>query len=365
MIDVDELKARLDCREVVAGALGAPATRTRDYWMWCSPFRTERTPSFAVWQDHYFDFGGSNDSGDAIAFIQEYYGKSFVEACEYLGGASVDWKPAVTPVQVEVEPAKPISMEVVLENYAHIEEGIPYFNHRCISTPTSYSAYLGVKKQHYTAYTALDGTRYAFTALRYAMPNIFNGEVRAINYRRDDEELLNVFWEHPKCFDVLGDLEKKLGREATYKEIIDAIGGRKYEQEKGSHWRPFNVGVIAEVIDGKPRAKENLPYVLIHAETKEIDTLALFDKGYPTVGITLNREIEKTLPAIFAKVPMVYVIRDNDSAGLSKAESLVRAIGKGRIITPLAGHKDTGNILQANLLDKWLFGQYGLEPYGK
>jgi hypothetical protein len=61
-------------------------------------------------------------------------------------------------------------------------------------------------------------------------------------------------------------------------------------------------------------------------------------------------------------VPFVYVVRDNDEPGRIKAEELVRAIGKGRIIKPLDGHKDTGEVMQANLLDKWMFGGYGLEP---
>jgi hypothetical protein len=115
-------------------------------------------------------------------------------------------------------------------------------------------------------------------------------------------------------------------------------------------------------VEGAIRPRTTLPYVLVHAETKEYDTLALHDHGYPCVGVTLNEDIRASLPGMFAKVPFVYVVRDNDEPGRIKAEELVRAIGKGRIIKPLDGHKDTGEVMQANLLDKWMFGGYGLEP---
>lgn len=360
-IDFDELKSRFDLRDYVEGAIGAPSKRTSQYWLWCSPLRSERTPSFAVWHDHFYDFG-NGQNGSIIDFVMEYEGCDFKEAVERLGGNVPASKPKIRPAAVSEPPKRKITFETVQQAFLRIEEGLPFFHKRCISTPASYQNYLGVKEKHYTSYVDTNGVKYTFAAKRYAVPNIFNGDVRAINYRRDDAALIEAFWSHPESIDVYDDIAAKLGHQPTDEEVVEAIGGRKYEQELGSKWRPFNVSTLVEVIEGKPKARETLPYVLVHAETKEYDTLALADHGYPTVGITLNSEIETSLPGMFAKVPFVYVIRDRDPIGLTKAQKLVRAIGRGRIITPLNEFKDSGEIVQANLLDTWLFKSYGLEP---
>lgn len=361
-LDVDDIKSRYDLRDYVAGVLGGmPARHTYSYDVWHSPFRADNNPSFNVWSDHYHDFA-SGDHGDIISFIMQYENCDFKEAIERLGGNVPASKPKQHAPRVPSSEIRKIDFWTVEQNFTHIEDGLPFFHKRKISTPASYNNYLGVKPDHRTYYTHGNSTQYMFAAKRYAVPNLLGKTVRAINYRRDDAALLEAFWAHLRSVEVYDDIERKLGHAPTDAEIIEAIGGRKYEQEKGSKWRPFNVQTLLNIIDGQPQPKTDLPYVLVHAETKEYDTLALADHGYPTVGLRLNAEIEASLPAMFAKVPFVYVIRDNDEAGRIQAEKTVRAIGKGRIISPLTGFKDSGDVMQADLLDDWLFKRYGLEP---
>jgi len=303
--------------------------------------------------------------GSILDFIMEYDGCTLMEAAEKLGGNVPMERRPRQPKPAPAPKTPTIPMSTVEQHYSHIEMGIPFFNRRCISTPTSYKSYLGTHPNYKTYYKDKTGHLHVFTAKRYAVPNIFNGQVRAINYRRDDDALLDYFWyQHPndKITIILQEIREKYGVFPDSQQILKAIGGGKYEQEKGSLWRPFNVGTLAEVVEGVIRPRPDLRYVLVHAETKEYDTLALHDHGYPCIGVTLNEDIRKSLPGMFTKVPMVYIIRDNDEPGREKAEELVRAIGKGRIIKPLDGHKDSGEVMQANLLDKWMFGSYGLEP---
>lgn len=49
----------------------------------CCPFHEERSPSFTVFSDHYYCFG-CKVHGDAISFVREIQGLSFIETLRYL-----------------------------------------------------------------------------------------------------------------------------------------------------------------------------------------------------------------------------------------------------------------------------------------
>lgn len=49
----------------------------------CCPFHEERSPSFTVFPDHYYCFG-CKVHGDAISFVREIQGLTFIEALRYL-----------------------------------------------------------------------------------------------------------------------------------------------------------------------------------------------------------------------------------------------------------------------------------------
>lgn len=84
---VDEVKAKTDCRELIARDLGAPKTGgslSRKWWAWLCPFHTEKTPSFQVTADHWFCFG-CRKGGDAITWMMRYHGMELVPALKALG----------------------------------------------------------------------------------------------------------------------------------------------------------------------------------------------------------------------------------------------------------------------------------------
>lgn len=355
-IDTDQLKASVDMRDFTS-VLGE-CEHSNDHDSYICPFHNDDRPSFVVWSNHAHCYGCSWH-GDVLNFLTQYYSKSFLEAVEMLGGniASV---PRPAHPQKPTEPKKPsIPMSVVEQNFVHLQEGLSYYEQRRISDDTSILKKLGVKPDFATVYKMKSGEEVWFKAKRYALPNVFAGQVRGINYRRDDEDFLKKFTFHTQVNQVMDDLEEKLGHFPEDTDIIKHCAGPKYRQEKGSVARAFNVQMIAEVKGGKVE-KIVRPYILVHAEIKELDTLAMMCLGYPCVGVSLSADLIPSLVGIFQHIPFIFIPMDNDEVGRRKAEALQSILGRGRIIKPPEG-KDTGETIAAGSAHKWM-DSYGLSP---
>lgn len=132
-IETADLLARTDIVRVIDGYV--PLTKAGGEWVACCPFHTESTPSFKVnaAKQFYHCFGcGAN--GDAIKFLQEYRGLSFLEAVAELGGEAVEVAPA-TPVQRAAPeravvaspwvPLRPVPADAPEAPRAHPVRGLP------------------------------------------------------------------------------------------------------------------------------------------------------------------------------------------------------------------------------------------------
>ena len=80
---IDEIKSRIDIIDVISDFV--TLKRTGQHYKGKSPFTDEKTPSFIVFprNQNFKDFS-SGKQGDAISFIMEYDGLSYVEAIKYL-----------------------------------------------------------------------------------------------------------------------------------------------------------------------------------------------------------------------------------------------------------------------------------------
>lgn len=80
---IDEVKDRIDIIDVISDFV--TLKRTGQHYKGRSPFSDEKTPSFIVFprNQNFKDFS-SGKQGDAISFIMEYDGLSYVEAIKYL-----------------------------------------------------------------------------------------------------------------------------------------------------------------------------------------------------------------------------------------------------------------------------------------
>ena len=80
---LDELRARTPIAAVVGRK--TKLSRSGRQFKGCCPFHGEKTPSFYVYDDHFHCFG-CGAHGDAISFVMQADGRSFLEAVEGLAG---------------------------------------------------------------------------------------------------------------------------------------------------------------------------------------------------------------------------------------------------------------------------------------
>lgn len=80
---IDEIKDRMDILDVIGDFV--TLKRTGQHYKGRSPFSDEKTPSFIVFprNQNFKDFS-SGKQGDAISFIMDYDGLSYIEALKYL-----------------------------------------------------------------------------------------------------------------------------------------------------------------------------------------------------------------------------------------------------------------------------------------
>lgn len=80
---LDELRARTPIAAVIGRK--TKLVRSGRQFKACCPFHGEKTPSFYVYDDHFHCFG-CGVHGDAISFVMQAEGRSFLEAVESLAG---------------------------------------------------------------------------------------------------------------------------------------------------------------------------------------------------------------------------------------------------------------------------------------
>ena len=80
---LDELRARTPMPALVSRRV--KLARSGRQWKGCCPFHGEKTPSFYVYEDGFHCFG-CGAHGDAISFVMQTQGSSFVEAVTALAG---------------------------------------------------------------------------------------------------------------------------------------------------------------------------------------------------------------------------------------------------------------------------------------
>lgn len=132
-IDTDRLLAQVDIVDVIGAHV--PLKKSGKEYEACCPFHTEDTPSFKVSPaKQIFQCFGCGAGGDAIKFLQEYSGLSFVDACKQLDtgglvatGAAAPEKRARLKESRESPwlPVLPAPAEAPEPPKAHVKRGLP------------------------------------------------------------------------------------------------------------------------------------------------------------------------------------------------------------------------------------------------
>ncbi|MAU11842.1 MAG: hypothetical protein CL607_18595 [Anaerolineaceae bacterium] len=90
MIDVDRLKAQIDCRDLIKRDLGKPKYHNATYSSFkCPLHHEEKGFSLVVYADHWHCFGKCNRGGNAIDWLQTYHQLSFRDACQNLASGNL------------------------------------------------------------------------------------------------------------------------------------------------------------------------------------------------------------------------------------------------------------------------------------
>ena len=77
MIDTQQIKQNIDCRDLIERDLGKPKYRTHKYSTYkCPLHHEEKGYSFVVYEDHWICFGKCGHGGDAISWMMEYHNVS-------------------------------------------------------------------------------------------------------------------------------------------------------------------------------------------------------------------------------------------------------------------------------------------------
>lgn len=133
-IDTAALLSRVDIVDLIDGYV--PLTKSGAEYEACCPFHTEATPSFKVSPTkQFYNCFGCGANGDAIKFLQEHQGLSFVDACKQLGAdVRDDTQPKHAPVQRESvgekkrsewSPILPAPVDAPEPPKAHSRRGLP------------------------------------------------------------------------------------------------------------------------------------------------------------------------------------------------------------------------------------------------
>lgn len=108
---LEELRARTPMASLVGRRV--KLSRSGRNWKACCPFHNERSPSFYVYEDGYHCFG-CGAHGDAISFVMQGDGASFMEAVERLASEAGLEMPKPTPQAAEAERRR-LDLHEVLE----------------------------------------------------------------------------------------------------------------------------------------------------------------------------------------------------------------------------------------------------------
>lgn len=110
-IDTAALLSRVDIVDVIDGYV--PLAKSGAEYEACCPFHTESTPSFKVSPaKQFYNCFGCGANGDAIKFLQEYSGLSFLDACRELGA---DVAAPAAPANGAAAPREPVRREPIRE----------------------------------------------------------------------------------------------------------------------------------------------------------------------------------------------------------------------------------------------------------
>lgn len=343
-----------DLRRFIADDLGTPGSRSGEIWFFRCPFHSDKTASFAAYQDHFHCYSCSA-SGDICNFVAMRTGKSPNEALDLLEGSNSLPKFIAGPApRVERKPFA-MTLNQVLCYRENLDKVEKYLESRVISKEVIDSNLLGCEIRQRT-YTDLQGKHWNFDVPYVTIPYLFHEKVYSFNSRRND-----LFCR--ECFDRLGlskeflrlDVANKEGlspSEISDNKLMDRCFGNRFHRP-GS---PVTAYGVSKLIHrrGNDLVYPFRPYVIIsEGEANEWSCESL---GYACTALKPVERVD--IPRLTQNVRMVFLAIDPDQAGEAWADKIMSKLGNDyakvrKMILP-SGFKDMNDLHKVGQLDDFL-----------
>lgn len=348
------VKDTFDLTTYVERQRGPADTKTGRYKQWRCPLpghADDNTPSFTIYSDQqHWECFGCGRSGDILDFVMIMENVELAEALDILDANTDLATPMVKPQRKERLDFKrskhPWGFEFL--RAMHNDASKLYFTRRGITEPVYNTNILGAW-QNYTQHHLLDGQWYAVEHRRYVIPYIWDNTIWMANLRLDEAWAYENLHSVPKR--VLEAHSAKTGHSLLY-----AVYGPKYKAELiKTQSMPYGLKRFVYRENGQPVYIQQ-PYVLL--VEGEIDQMALDSYGYLAIAAKASHSpMIDRLPAILQNTDQVFIVSDNDTAGLEYARKMQKMLHRGEIIFPPEAKDTNDYILRGDpqkQLSKWL-----------
>lgn len=310
-VSVDDLKIRILARVPLAELLAehTQLSPKGSYFMGKCPFpeHQDKSPSFAVYPDHYHCFGCQRH-GDAISLVRELQGMGFIEALRYLGGRyGVDCS----------ELDDPARQRRVLPYYKVLQEAQVFFEQQLHSphgeTARAYLAQRGFAPDVVKSLGLGLTPPEPFGLVRYLRGRGFHAQDLV------DASLASISTQtgRPRDFfinRIMIPIRDPQGRLIAYGGRTTDQDPAKYKNSKGTEF--FDKGRTLYALDRARKAmREKGRALLVEGY---LDALQLHRFGFhETVGVLGTAVTKDHLQQLAAHTKLLYLVLDGDRAGLA------------------------------------------------
>lgn len=336
--------------------------RTRRYY---HPFDESKRPCIVAYDDTNMihDFSGTawdHETLDPVGLIMEMHRIGFWDAVEMIGVDRPRVEPKILEPIDDIHKSK-LDFGLLYRTSRQVKYALPYLRSRYVSP--LYSRFIragywknctvGARDHRIMRITEHGEVIYdkAHAVNRITLPNFYTKprkNMLAIYMRLDQADAKRRFKKlSPKYIgSVVRGLYQK-GKPPTEDELIKTIYGAKYIT-MGNGKAPFQRWQFVVWGYGRWISIQQPVGMIFESQFDAINAYELL--GVPAMAARPYSDLGKDT----AGTEMLYIVRDNDDAGLGHANRLKDMLGeRSRIVSPYPEFKDFGEMVQAGIHKQW------------
>lgn len=316
---IDQIQQSIDVVEVISDFVSLK--RKGHYYTGCCPFHNEKTPSFTVTPAKgIYKCFGCGKGGDAIQFIMEHEGSSYVEAMAYMAKKyNIEIKEEELSEEQNFEQTEKDSM-LVVTNYAsqyYIDQlwnsedgksiGLSYFKERGFREETIKKFELGYSHDQWDAFTtsAIEkGYQTEFltkTGLTIERENTNDGNLKKFFDRFRGRVMFPI---HNVAGRVTAFGARILKTDKTQAKYLNSIESVIYHKSK----------ILYGLFQAKQAIRKEEECLLVEGYT---DVISLHQSGVENVVASSGTSLtEDQIKLIKRYTPNITILYDGDAAGL-------------------------------------------------